>query len=93
MSMLIGPGVTVNAVGAVMLTVTLSVAVETLPATSVALTTTELDTEKSGTVQEKLEPLSLAVVALHGRFLRRPAHHQHPPLPQIHRLSLRLALV
>jgi len=58
--MLIGPGVTVRAVGADMLTVTLSVEVDPFPATSVALTTTELDTENSGTVHEKLEPLRVA---------------------------------
>lgn len=70
MSMLIGPGVTVRALGAVMLTITLSVAVETFPATSDALTTTELDTEKSGTVQEKLEPLSAAAIPLHATAAR-----------------------
>src|SRR5271157_2239323 len=48
MSMLMGPGVTVRVVGAERLTVTLSVDVDTFPATSVAFTTTELDTENSG---------------------------------------------
>jgi len=62
--MLMGPGVTVRVVGAERLTVTLSVDVDTFPATSVAFTTTELDTENSGTVHEKLEPLRVAGMPL-----------------------------
>jgi hypothetical protein len=47
-------------VGAVILTDTLIVAAEELPARSVPTTVIELDTKLSGTVQEKVEPLTAA---------------------------------
>ena len=53
-------GVTVSEVGVDMLTVTLRLLVVAFPATSVPITATVLDAEKSGTVHEKEVPVTVA---------------------------------